>query len=466
MLLFRRPHVTSSPTPWMVFRLLAVSVFLVSLDATIVVAAFPSLRQEFGGNLATDLSWILNAYTITTAALLVPAGRLADLMGRKRLFLQGLLLFTLGSLLCGLAPSVWTLVAARFVQALGAVLLTPASLALLLEAFPKEKRAIAVSLWTVVGALAAAVGPAIGSWVIEASSWRWAFLINLPIGLVAWWLSRRLLIESRNVPLGASLDLTGVALLTAAGALLTLGIVNSEVWGWRSWATTASLVAGIMAILSYIAWARDRKDATVDLELFEDRTYRFVTLATLVFGIAFSMMFLSSFLFLMGIWKYSQSLTGLAVAMGPFVVMPVAIATGRWAARHGHRPVLVIGGVLYGVAQLWLWWRVDATPAYWLVWFPSQVMGGAAIGLLLPGLSAAAVVRLSPARFGVGGAVNNAVRQLGGVLGTAIAVVLVGAPNAPLSDYKQVFLVLAAVGFATALLSLPIDTRPAPSFAH
>ena len=412
MSLFHRPHVTSNLSPWMVFRLLAVSAFLVSLDATIVVAAFPSLRQEFSGNLATDLSWIMNAYTITTAALLVPAGRLSDLMGRKRLFLRGLLLFTLGSLLCSLAPSVWTLVAARFVQALGAVLLTPASLALLLEAFPKEKRAIAVSLWTVVGALAAAVGPAIGSWVIEASSWRWAFLINLPIGLVAWWLSRRLLVESSNVPLGASLDLMGVALLTMGGALLTLGIVNSEVWGWRSWATTASLVTGIMAILSYIAWARDKKDAAVDLELFEDRTYRFVTLATLVFGIAFSMMFLSSFLFLMGIWKYSQSLTGLAVAMGPFVVMPVAIASGRWAARHGHRPVLVIGGVLYGVAQLWLWWRVDATSAYWLVWFPSQVVGGAAIGLLLPGLSA------------------------------------------------------AAVGFVTALLSLPIDTRPAPSLAQ
>jgi EmrB/QacA subfamily drug resistance transporter len=451
---------SGAPSPWVVFRLVVIATFLVSLDATIVVAAFPALRADFSGSLPTTLSWVINAYTITTAALLVPAGRLADLLGRKRLFLQGLAVFLLGSLLCGLAPNAAALIAARIVQALGAALLTPASLALILQAFSKDKRAIAVSLWSVVGALAAAVGPAVGSLVIELASWRWAFLINLPVGGIAWWLARQRLAESSSPESGAGLDWFGIALITACGSLVTLGIVQSQAWGWQSWATWGSLGVGVASLLTYVPWARGRPSAAVDLSLFDDRTYRYVTLATLVFGIAFSMMFLSSFLFLMGIWEFSQSLTGLAVTPGPLMVIPVAIASGRWAARHGHRAILVSGGLLYAAAQLWLWWQTGPQPDYWYVWFPAQLVGGAAIGLLLPGLSGAAVARLPPTRFGVGGAVNNAVRQLGGVLGTAIAVLLVGAADASHAQFSTVFLVLACVGVATALLALPVNTRP------
>jgi MFS family permease len=168
------------------------------------------------------------------------------------------------------------------------------------------------------------------------------------------------------------------------------------------------------------------------------------------------MMFLSSFLFLLGAWGYSQGLTGLAVTPGPLVVIAVAIASGRLVARVGHRAVLVAGGFLYALAQVWVAVNVTAAPAYLTLWFPMQIIGGIAVGLLLVGLSGAAVTGLPPARFGVGGAVNNAMRQLGGVFGTALAVVLVGQSDAGIEAFRLAFLCLGAIGLLTALLCLPL----------
>ena len=184
-----------------------------------------------------------------------------------------------------------------------------------------------------------------------------------------------------------------------------------------------------------------------------------VTVASFVFGIAFSMMFLSSFLFLLGIWGFSQGLTGLAITPGPLMVIAVAIVSGRLVARVGHRTVLVAGGMLYAAAQFWIATQVTESPAYLTLWFPMQIVGGTAVGLLLVGLSGAAVAGLTPARFGIGGAVNNAVRQLGGVFGTAVAVVLVGQVNADIEAFRTAFICLGLIGLATAVLCLPVSRR-------
>jgi len=187
-----------SRSPWTIFGLVAVAVFLVSLDATIVLAAFPALRDTFPGTSTARISWVLNAYTITYAALLVPAGRLADTQGRRRIFLAGLAIFGLASGLAGLAPDAAWLIALRILQAAGAALLTAASLALILAAFPPEKRAVAVSLWAAVGALAAAFGPAVGGVLVQYSGWQSVFLVNLPIVAWAIWRGQRQLVESRG----------------------------------------------------------------------------------------------------------------------------------------------------------------------------------------------------------------------------------------------------------------------------
>jgi EmrB/QacA subfamily drug resistance transporter len=451
------PADAAAARAWRTFRIASAAVFLVLLDTTAVVAAYAPLRAHFSAVSAADLSWTLNAYTVLYAALLVPAGRLADLTGRKRVFLQGLALFSFASALCAWAPGIGTLIAARALQAVGAALLTPASLALVLGAFPREKRAAAVGLFSAVGALAAAVGPAFGSWVIELSSWRWVFLINVPLGLLAWVLARRYLQESTSPETGARPDWPGIALLTLGAGAIAWGIVRSEAIGWAQ--PVMALAAGAVLLLAFGFWARGRPAAALDLTLFEDRSFLFVNLATAVFGIAFTAMFLSAFLFLMGIWGYSQGLAGWAVTPGPLVVIPVAIVSGRLAGRIGHRPLLLAGGVLYAVAQAWLSLSIGKTPDYLAIWLPGQLLGGTAIGLVLPALSGAAVAKLGPTRFGVGGGVNNAMRQFGGAVGAALAVALVGRAGASLLQFQHLYAVLSGLGLLTALLCLPVQTR-------
>jgi EmrB/QacA subfamily drug resistance transporter len=450
-------------SPWAVFGIASAAVFLVSVDATIAVAAFPALRLSFADVSPATLSWVLNAYTIIYASLLVPAGRLVDLHGSKRLFLFGLSVFTLASLACGLAPGMKSLVVARSVQAIGGAVLTPASLALILGAFPAEKRSAIVGLWSAAGALGAAVGPGAGALLIEAASWRAAFLVNLPCGFLILFLAWRRLQRLQGADAGEGLDVPGIAMIAAGVAGLTYGIVQVKERGFLDLAVWGPSLAGVALIVAYGLWARGRKGAAIDMELFHDRTYATVTIGSFIFGIAFSMMFLSSFLFLLGVWHYSQGLTGLAVTPGPLVVIAVAIVSGKLVTRVGHRAILVTGGLMYAAAQFWLAFHVDQTPSYFTLWFPLQIVGGIAVGLLLVGLSGAAVSNLPASRFGVGGAVNNATRQLGGVFGTALAVVLIGQANADLVDFKMAFLTLAGLGCLTAAICFMLPGRSGKS---
>jgi EmrB/QacA subfamily drug resistance transporter len=447
---------------WRTFWITAIAVFMVSLDATVVVAAFPAFRDHFSQASASQLSWVLNGYTIMYAALLVPAGRWSDLHGRKRAFLLGLAIFTVASALCGFSTSSEMLIAARACQAVGAAMLTPATLALTLQAFPVEKRAVSVGLWSAFGALAAALGPVTGSCLIEMISWPAIFLINLPIGAVAWWLGRKNLTESTGSTGAARPDLPGSVLLMVGVGAICFGIVRSPGRGWSAATNWAALIAGLAMLAGFVAWARGRESSALDLSLFDDRNYRLANLATLVFGAAFGMMFLSFFLFMTGVWHYSQIRAGLAVTPGPLMVIPVAIVAGRLAARIGHRPLLVSGGLLYALGNLWYFLRVDSQPDYVGFWLPGQLTTGAAVGLVLPSLAGAAVSGLAPARFGVGSAVNSAVRQLGSAIGVALTIAIASrmGPEPQLPAFRLIYLILTAGGMLTAFIALPIDTRP------
>ena len=219
--------------PWKVLGVTSLAVFAASLDATILFVAFPDIQRTFSTVSAEQLSWVLNAYTIVYAALLVPAGRIADIFGRRNLFITGVALFTAASVLYGLAASPALLISARVLQAVGGAILIPTSLALILSAFPKEKRASAVSLWGAVGALAAAVGPSLGAALIAAGSWRWAFFINLPVGLIALYLSSRVLSRSPKQQTSVLPDLFGSLLLIISVGLVALGVVQSDAWAGR-----------------------------------------------------------------------------------------------------------------------------------------------------------------------------------------------------------------------------------------
>jgi EmrB/QacA subfamily drug resistance transporter len=447
-------------SPWPVFFVASMAVFLVSIDSTVLFAAFAALQGGFPQSTAADLSWVLNAYTVVYAALLVPAGRLSDALGRKRVFQLGLLLFLASSAACGAAPTVGLLIAARVLQAIGAALLTPASLALVLGAFAANKRAVAVSLWGAVGGLAAALGPNVGAAVVDALGWRWAFYLNLPLGLIAWWRGRSRLTEWRDAMGDASLDGVGIALLITGVGSLAYGIVQADVLGWRSQHVLGALAGGLLLLAVFVAWARRRPNPAIDLSLFADPTYRYVNLATLAFGIAFSMMFFGMFFFLMQAWHYTLPQAGLAVSPGPALVVPVAMVVGRFAARVGHRPLLVIGSLLYAAGGLWFYLRVGTTPDYLGVWLPGLLLTGTAVGMVLPSLSGAAVARLAPPRFGAGSAVNQAVRQIGSVLGVAATVAFVGHAAPQIADFRSLYLTHVALALLTAMLCLRVDTRP------
>ncbi|WP_158817951.1 MFS transporter [Methylocapsa sp. S129] len=447
-------------SPWRTFTIASIAVFLVSIDATVLYAAFPALRSGFADVSTADLSWVLNAYTVVYAALLAPAGRLADEYGRKRMFVVGVSVFLLASLGCGFSSNVALLIGARILQAIGAALLLPASLSIVLAAFPREKRAVAVSLWGAVGGLAAALGPSVGSWLIDLWGWQWAFFINLPLGAISLWRGARWFEESRNPDNGAPLDIIGVTLLAAGVGAVALGLVRSEALGWSSPIVLSFLGIGMVALGAFIPWARRAPSPAIDLSLFDNSTYRFVNLATLSFGTAFAMMFFTFFLFMTEIWHYPISRAGLAATPGPLFVVPVSILSGRFAARFGHKQPLVAGSVLCAAGGLWFFLIPGIEPDFLHDWLPGMALTGIGTGMVLPSLAAAAVARLEPNRFGIGSAVNQAVRQVGSVMGVALAIVLVGHAAPGLADFKSLFLVQIGLMLLTALLCAPIDTRP------
>lgn len=450
----------ATASPWRAFWIASSAVFLVSLDATMLFAAFDTLRQSFTGSSTATLSWVLNAYTVVYAAMLIPAGGLADAHGRKRVFRLGLAVFIAASVACGLAPSVEGLIAARVVQAVGAALLTPASMSIVMAAFPVERRALVISLWGAVGGLAAAVGPSLGSWVTADFGWPWAFYINVPVGLWALWQSRSRIEEAVKPVQRRRVDVVGLLLLMAAVGAVALAIVESGSPAWSHGQIAAVAGAGLLAGVAFVLWARFHTAPLLDLSLFAHATYRYVNAATLAFGTAFSMMFLGFFFFMTGIWHYTLPQAGLAVTPGPLLVMPTAILTGRLAGRLGHRPFLVGGALLYACSGLWMLLVPGTEPDYLHHWLPGLLMSGIGVGLVLPSLSGAAVSRLPAEHYAVGAAFNQATRQIGGVLGVAITVGLLGHASLTRTDFNALYGLHIGLALLTALLCLPVSTRP------
>jgi len=448
-------------SPWPVFWVASVAIFLVSLDTTMLYAAFGALRAGFPAASAADMSWVLNAYTVVYAAMLIPAGGLADTHGRKRVFLFGVALFIVASALCGLAGNVGWLIAARVLQAVGAALLTPASLSIVLAAFPQSRRAVTVSLWGAVGGFAAAVGPSLGSFIVQTVGWPWAFFINLPIGAMSLWWGTSLLRESERGSTRRRVDGVGMALLVIAVGAIALAIVEADSPSWTRAQLLGTAGTGAIALVGFVVWARSVREPLVDLRLFHHRTYSAVNAATLAFGIAFAMMFFAFFFFMGNVWHYSQARAGLAIAPGPLTVIPVAVLTGRLAGRFGHRPFLIGGALLYAAAALWFMLVPGNQPSYLLHWLPGLLLSGASVGLVLPSLSAAAVSRLPPQHYAVGSAVNQATRQIGSVIGVAIIVLLLGHGTVQRSDFDAIYAMHIGLALLTAALCTMVNTRPA-----
>src|SRR3954471_7892533 len=348
---------------WKVLLVTSAAMFMAFLDVTIVNVAFPSIRQEFPETSLAGLSWVLNAYNIVFAALLVPAGRLADLVGRRRVFFWGLGLFLAASAACGLAPSAGALVAARVVQAAGGALLVPTSLGLLLPEFPLERRATATALWGATGGVAAAAGPSLGGVLIEWTDWRLVFFVTLLIGAAVIVPARRLLREVRDPDRGAVPDALGVVLLAGGVAALALGIVQAPDWGWGSDRVIAAFAVAALALGGFVWRSATHPHPVVELGLFRIRSFAAACVGVGIFSLGFYALLLSNILFLTGVWHYSILKAGFAVTPGPLMAAVSSAAAGRIADRFGQRVVAAPGGLVFALGCLIFLTGLDATPA-------------------------------------------------------------------------------------------------------
>jgi EmrB/QacA subfamily drug resistance transporter len=440
---------------WQVLLVTSVAVFMSFLDVTIVNIAFPDIRASFPETSLGDLSWILNAYNIVFAALLVPAGRLADRTGRRRTFIAGMLTFLAASVAAGLAPTVEVLVAARVVQAAGAAALVPTSLALLLPEFTLQQRATATGIWGAMGAIAAAVGPSLGGVLVDAAGWRWVFFVNVVIGLPALIPARRLLRESREPNPGPMPDAVGVALLVAGVALLSLGIVKGQAWSWDE-RVIGAIAAGIALLLVFGFRSSRHPAPVVEPGLFRVRSFAVANAGAFAFALGFYAFLLGNVLFLTGPWHYSVLTAGFALTPGPLMAAVGAVAGGRLSDRFGQRAVALPGGLLFGLGALGLAASTGATPAYATEVLPWLPMTGLGVGLSFSAWGSAAVAELPPSRFATGGAITGCVRQIGAVLGIAILVAILAAatPADPIGPFHDAQRLMALAGLASGLLAL------------
>jgi EmrB/QacA subfamily drug resistance transporter len=448
--------------PWAVLVTSAMAVFLVFLDTTVLYVAYPDLRASFAGVSPATLSWVLNSYTIGVAALLIPAGRLADRIGRKRVFLSSVALFCIGSALCGLAPGVGLLVVARVVQAVGAAGLIPSSLALVLRAFPRERLPVAVAVWGAVGALAGAVGPSAGAALVGAFGWRAVFFLNVPVSVTVLVVGRRTLAESREEHPGAIPDPIGVVMLAGGVALVALGVVQSGAWGWGDRRTLLAVLAGVVVVGLFVRRSRRVTAPLLDLGLFRVNGFRWANLGMAAFSVGFTMMFFSNIQLLTGVWHFSVARAGAAISPGPAIVAVIAPFAGRLAGRYGQRQLLLPGGLVYGAGSLWLLTHVGLHPDYLHDFLPGTILTGLGVALCLPQLSSAAVQGLPADRFAAGSAVGQAIRQLGSTLGVALVIALIGqpSPDAVIGRFHRVWFVVITAGALVTVASLPLR-RPA-----
>ena len=425
------------------------------LDTTVLYVAFPDISASFSEASSVQLSWVLNAYTIVFAALLIPVGKIADRFGHRRVFLIGSALFTAASMACGLAPTVEVLIGFRVLQAAGAAALIPSSLALVMHAFAHDQLPRAVAIWGGAGAVAGALGPTLGAALIEAFGWRSAFFLNLPVGIYT------IVDGARHVRESSSPDtrvpsFVGVALVATAAALLSYGLIVTEDAGWLGAKTLTLVGTGVIALALFIAH-QSRTDApALDLDLFKSRNFSWGNITMLVFGTAFSAMFFSSILFLTQVWDWSILKAGLGVAPGPAIVALVAPRVGKLAGRIGQRPILVVGGLVYAAAGLYRLTMLRPEANYLTDYFPSMVLSGLGVAFVFPQLSSLVAQALPPGRSGVGGAALQAVRQFGGTFGVAVTIALLGVGGVDsFNRFDRIWWLIVIGGFATSMLVLP-----------
>jgi EmrB/QacA subfamily drug resistance transporter len=436
----------SLATPGQVLAIVCVGICLANLDLFIVNVALPNIGRDFKGAALEDMSWVLNGYAIAYSALLVFFGRLAERYRRNISFLLGVALFTVASAACSVANSIETLTAFRVVQAAGAALMTPTSLGLLLAVYPPERRGAAVRTWTAIGGLAAALGPVIGG-VLVTASWRWIFLVNVPIGLVAlvigWWKLPE--VPGHDVPAPNPID---AALVTGGIAALTFAILKVNDWGLTSPGIGGCFAASIVFLAVFVWRCLSARNPFVNPALFRIRQFTGAVLVMAPYSAAFGAMLLSVALWEQSAWGWSALETGLAIAPGPLLVPITSLLfAGRLIARFGAAPVVTAGIFVFAAGLVWWAVMIGLEPNAAVV-VMGMIPTGIGVGLTFPTLMGVSTAALPSSSFATGSGVINMIRQAALAVGVAIFVAIVGSPAsaaARLAAFHQGWWIMAAI---------------------
>lgn len=440
--------------------------FMAFLDITVVNVAFPDLRESFSATSVSDLSWVVSVYAVLFAAVLTPAGQLADVIGRRRLFVWGLLGFVGASALCAVAPSVGWLVAARALQGACGAAMIPAALGMVLAAAPPERRAAAVGLWAASSSLAAAVGPSLGGALVDTWGWRAVFIINVPIGLGIALAATRTLPAlrpaHRRLP-----DALGTLFVSLGIGLVVAGLTKGGDWGWTSASTLGTLIGGPVLMAIALLRARRHPAPAIEIDLWRTRTFAMTNATSLLFGASVFAYLLLGTLYLTSVWHYSIFETGLAVSPGALASAVAAVVVGRRATPRVQRMVVSGGSLVMAGTVIWMYAALGDERRFLELWLPGGVLSGAAIGATMTALATLAVSSVSPLRFASATGMNMTARQLGGAFGVAALAAIVGAGAVPTTQsFLDVYLFCGVAAAAAAVTGLTLLERaPSPAAA-
>jgi EmrB/QacA subfamily drug resistance transporter len=413
---------------WWTLGAVAVGLFMIMLDNTIVNVAIPTIQSDLNLKLS-EVEWVVTGYALTFGAFMLTGGKLADLMGRRRIFVIGLIVFTASSLACGLANSAGLLIGARVVQGLGAALMNPATLSIIVATFPARQRGTAIGIWAGVSALALAIGPLLGGLISEKVNWNWIFFINVPIGVLGIGAAYLLIDESRDTSREQRPDVPGLVTATLGLFALTYALIEANTYGWTSTRILLAFGVAAVSLVAFVLLEHYQRLPMLELSLFRNRGFAGANLVMLLVGLAMFGVFLYVSIYIQRVLGYSPIKAGASFLPWTLLIVVLAPVAGKLSDRVGSRPLVVVGMVVITGALI-AFSRLGEHETFWDL-LPGMVLGGVGMSLAMAPTTAAAMQSVRPDKAGVGSAVLNSMRQVGGSLGIAIMGAIVAASASP-----------------------------------
>jgi EmrB/QacA subfamily drug resistance transporter len=459
----RQRLVTDENKKWWTLAAVSVGLFMIMLDNTIVNVALPSIRRSLGMTLE-ELEWIVAGYALTFAAFMLTGGKLADYLGRRRIFMAGLVVFTGASLACGLAPNGGFLIGARVVQGLGGALMNPATLSIITATFPPRERGRAIGIWAGVSAMALAIGPLVGGLLTEHVNWNWIFFINVPIGILGLITAPMFIEESRDESKEQRLDLPGLATSAVGLFSLTYAFIEANNYGWGSARILGAFAIAAIAIAVFVLLERHQRTPMLDLSLFRNRTFSGANTSMLFVGLAMFGTFFYLSLYMQNVLKYSPVQAGASFLPMTLLIILIAPRAGALTDRVGSRWLVGFGMTLLA-AMLFYYTLLGAHESFWKI-LPGLLIGGIGMGSTMTPVTAAAMSAVAVDKAGVGSAVLNSARQVGGSLGIAVMGAIVASSTDYLAGFHEALRVgalLCLAGAGVAVLAVRKIEHPHPA---